>query len=144
MPARRKWSGLSKSTQTRYSRAGISPQAYESGVSLKKARGHERTPEHLIIDPQKLTPEQRERYSEYITNRRELTLEVINLKQEMWGDDFKFRGRSSAINTRGGSLRDMRYALGASIEDLEQLASQAAIEAANGVKNPRWAFLWYH
>lgn len=134
MPARREWSGLSESTRTRYSRAGISPSAYESGASLSRARGHERTPEH-IVSPEDLTTEQRERYSEYLTNRAELTLEVRDLKRDIWGDDHKFRGPSSDKNTKGGSMRDMRYALGASAEDLEQLA---------GSGDPRWQFLWYH
>jgi hypothetical protein len=43
---KRQWSQLSANYQRRLRAAGVSKEQYESGVSLKKARGHENTPEN--------------------------------------------------------------------------------------------------
>lgn len=64
MARRRDWDSLSADYRERLSRKGITRGKYESGVSLKSARGHETTPEH---------PEQAIRkpgkYPEYIRKR---------------------------------------------------------------------------
>ncbi|MER6050036.1 hypothetical protein ABT168_21750 [Streptomyces sp. NPDC001793] len=41
----RDWKGLDKNYRARLEKAGIDRAAYESGVSLKSARGHRETPE---------------------------------------------------------------------------------------------------
>lgn len=135
MPRPRSWSSLSDSTQKRYRGAGITPALYEAGADLRAARGHARTPERAIIETTDLSAEQRERFSDYLETRRELIIELEDRKRELWGEEHKFNGRRSDRQTRGGSVRDMRFALRASIDDLEQLA---------GSGDERWSFLWYH
>ncbi|ANZ18305.1 hypothetical protein O1L44_20820 [Streptomyces noursei] len=46
MASRREWSALSDGYRSRLERKGIDRAAYESGASLKSARGHKETPEH--------------------------------------------------------------------------------------------------
>ncbi|MFF0625677.1 hypothetical protein [Streptomyces sp. NPDC004296] len=46
MASRREWSALSDGYRARLERKGIDRAAYESGASLKSARGHRETPEH--------------------------------------------------------------------------------------------------
>jgi hypothetical protein len=46
--ARRGWDELSPSYKRRLQRGGVGRRAYESGRSLKKARGHSGTPEHAL------------------------------------------------------------------------------------------------
>ncbi|QRX91110.1 hypothetical protein [Streptomyces noursei] len=46
MASRREWSALSDGYRSRLERKGIDRAAYESGASLKSARGHRETPEH--------------------------------------------------------------------------------------------------
>lgn len=45
MPRRRDWDSLSPAYRSRLTKGGITKRAYESGASLKAARGHEFTPE---------------------------------------------------------------------------------------------------
>jgi hypothetical protein len=44
--ARKSWGALTPAYRRRLERGGVSQSAYESGASLKAARGHARTPEH--------------------------------------------------------------------------------------------------
>ncbi|MER5542464.1 hypothetical protein ABT072_08395 [Streptomyces sp. NPDC002589] len=46
MAQRRDWSALSAGYRARLEKSGIDRAAYESGASLKSARGHRETPEH--------------------------------------------------------------------------------------------------
>ena len=78
----RNWDLLADSTRTRYERAGVSRSAYESGVSLKAARGHAETPER----PMEATRHP-ERYEGYVSLRND----VRALKRELYGDRRKFR-----------------------------------------------------
>lgn len=135
MPRRREWDSLAESTQKRYRGAGITPALYEAGADLRAARGHAKTPEKAILETTGLSTEQRERFADYLETRRELIIQLEERKRELWGDEHKFHGARSDRQTRGGSVRDMRFALSASIDDLEQLA---------GSGDERWSFLWYH
>lgn len=72
----RDWLGLGATTRTRYERAGISQQAYESGASLKAARGHASTPERPAE-----ALRQPERYESYNSIRNK----IADLKKEMYG-----------------------------------------------------------
>jgi len=78
----RNWDALGDSTRTRYERAGISRSDYESGVSLKAARGHAETPER----PMEATRHP-ERYETYVGLRNDIRA----LKRELYGDRPKFR-----------------------------------------------------
>ena len=49
MAKARNWQALGVPQQRRYARAGITPASYESGVSLKAARGHAETPERPSV-----------------------------------------------------------------------------------------------
>jgi hypothetical protein len=65
MARERVFANLARSTQIRYERAGIGREQYESGVSLAKARGHAKTPEHptdAVRNP--------ERYRDYLGGRQ--------------------------------------------------------------------------
>jgi hypothetical protein len=65
-------------------RAGITPEMHASGRSIKKARGHEHTPES---PKQAVKSEQnRMRYREYLNRRAELERQVIEKKARLFGD----------------------------------------------------------
>lgn len=71
----RDWSALSQTTRERYQRNGITESVYESGASLRAARGHANTPEH---------PEQGRNRPEF-ESYYQLREDVRQLKREVWG-----------------------------------------------------------
>jgi len=81
----RNWYALGDSTRTRYERAGITQAAYESGASLKAARGHAETPER----PMEATRHP-ERYETYVSLRND----IRELKRELYGTSPNFRDRT--------------------------------------------------
>lgn len=88
MPRQRDWSGLAAGTQHRYEQAGISRSEYESGASLRSARGHAATPEHPG------TGANRPEFESYYTLRRD----IRELTKEVHRNDNGFRGSDSKIN----------------------------------------------
>jgi hypothetical protein len=75
----RNWDSLSSSTQHRYSRAGVSRSYYESGGSLKAARGHASTPER---------PEQAARHPERFESYVSLREDIRSLKRQLYGSKY--------------------------------------------------------
>jgi hypothetical protein len=93
----RNWAGLSDSTRRRYERAGVSRAAYESGASLRAARGHATTPER---------PEagrNRPEFQQY----HQVRDDIMRLKREIFGrvgkgavKEMKGKRRASLIKGR--------------------------------------------
>lgn len=97
--ATRNWDGLSSSYRQRLERAGITRAAYERGVSVTAARGHEKTPERperAITHPEK--------YKEYLSRRRNLETKVISKKEKMFGNAKKYSRKRSAANVRNAPM----------------------------------------
>lgn len=91
MAKRAGWANLSPETRERYKRNGITKRGYDRGESLKKARGHEKTPER----PSSYDPKQ---YPQYHANRQKLYQEVARKKQEVWGTRPKWNPIQAAKN----------------------------------------------
>lgn len=96
----RNWDALGASSRARYERAGIGRSAYESGASLKAARGHGQTPERPAEALRRP-----ERFERYLSIRRE----ILDLKKELYGPNAKANiksGTSSAsLEKRAEILR---------------------------------------
>lgn len=118
--ARKGWAALKPSTRDRYQKNGVDRAAYESGESLKKARGHEKTPER---------PKQYDatKYKEYHRKRSTLEKELADKKKDLFsgrGPDAKGRLRWNAerseqnIRERAPSLKMLQWALDASEDEL--------------------------
>lgn len=120
--ARRNWSDLSDGYRARLARAGIDRTAYESGESLKGARGHRSTPEHPREAERR--PEQ---YKEYrarkaglgkdisvitVSGVRELKLNAADRRRvaEHWNAVHKYmRGTEDALEPFAGlDVKDQR------------------------------------
>lgn len=118
--ARKGWDRLKSDYRERLERNGISRSDYENGVSLKKARSHEKTPER----PRNYNAEL---FQEYHQSREALTARLVERKRELFGDtpaDPKHGPRwnpersAQYIRDYSPPLRLMRWALEASTEEL--------------------------
>lgn len=87
----RNWDTLAGSTRSRYERAGISRSSYESGVSLKAARGHAETPER----PMEATKHP-ERYESYVSLRND----IRELKRELYGTSPRYNHNSQVKGSK--------------------------------------------
>lgn len=97
MAGQRNWNALSSDYRERLERRGITRGEYESGISLKGARGHEKTPER---------PERAERnpteFQDYIFKRDKLVSDIVRRKYELFGTKGKYnaaRSRRAVSNT---------------------------------------------
>lgn len=101
----RNWNNLSPAYRARLQQAGITKGDYESGAPLAKARGHAKTPEH----PQRAeTPNNRQKYKEYLQRRAALENQVIAKKQELFGNSPKFNASRSADKVKNQPMSLMR------------------------------------
>lgn len=146
MARRRVWSALSSDYRARLLRKGITQQAYESGVSLKAARGHSQTPEHpedAIKFPN--------RYQVYRGKLKKLQAEVVKRKELIWGNRFKYEHHRAKANVLRGvppdfskpGIRTLQRMMDASDQDWEYHVVQASYNLANGIEDD-WAALLYH
>lgn len=146
MARKRDWNSLSSGYQSRLLGKGITKQAYESGVSLKAARGHAHTPEHptdVIKNPSK--------YSKYVTNIRALQQQVIERKEQIWGNRHKYNERRAKENVLRGvppdfhkpGIRSLQRMLRANDRDWERYVLQAAHGDEEAIKDD-WNALLYH
>lgn len=112
--ARKGWDSLSPNYRRRLEKAGLSKSDYESGVSLSKARGHAKTPEHGVKNVNKA------KYPEYFSQREKLIQELQRRKREMWGDRPRWdESRSmSHIRQKPISNQALKWALEADESDL--------------------------
>lgn len=97
--ARRNWDSLSDSYRSRLERSGISRSDYQSGQSLRAARGHATTPEHPGQGISR--PEFREYYrSEERAERHTQDLQrAVNAKiEDVFSEHHKYRGPAFSID----------------------------------------------
>lgn len=110
---RKGWDALKASTRERYEKNGISRSDYDGGASLKKARGHEKTPEH----PNQYNPKD---FPDYNRERKKLEKELAERKKDLWGENPRYNPKNAEkyIRERPPPLRLMRWAIEASEEEL--------------------------
>jgi hypothetical protein len=146
MAKRRAWNALSSSYQARLVRGGITKDAYESGASLSKARGHANTPEH----PEDAI-KQPSRYQKYRAKLKPLQQQVWTRKENLFERNFKWHeGRArewvkSPSSGRQPGIRIMKQFLAMSDDEIYQKASDAGKDynMGYGIEDD-WYFLFYH
>lgn len=111
--ARKGWDQLSDAYRKRLEKGGISKTAYEGGASIKKARGHSKTPERPIG----YSPKQ---FPQYAQKRGSLERQVQQRKEELFGDSPRWNSQKSLrhIRERPPTLAKLRWMLDASPEDI--------------------------
>lgn len=134
---RKGWERLKPDYRARLERNGISRSDYENGASLKKGRGHEKTPER----PKGFN---KEIFVDYAARREDLERQLIEKKRELFGDtprDVKHGPRwnedrsAENVTKYAPPLRLLRWALAADVEEL--------LDAIR--EDPEtYAFLGYH
>lgn len=116
----RSWSGLSAPYRARLERAGITPQAYESGVNVSAARGHAATPERpsrAANNPAK--------YARYLQRQSAIRQAVIDKKHKIFGGLRAYNAQRSAQQVlRSDDLQAMRRFLAASDDDAYDMHSE--------------------
>jgi len=149
MARRRVWGSLSSDYRTRLLRKGITQEAYESGASLKAARGHADTPEH----PEDAA-RQPSKYQKYRQNAIRLQQQVYERKQRLWDTRFKYndaRARENVFRRKDSAdgiqkvpgTRILKAILTATDDELEEHVMNAAYAAQQGVSDD-WNSLFYH
>jgi hypothetical protein len=148
MARKRDWNSLSASYQSRLSRKGITRQAYESGASLKAARGHAHTPEH----PEEITHAAGQtKYKLYVSKLKKLQAEVIARKEATWGGRHKYNNKRAKENVLRGvapdyskpGIRTLQRMLKESDEKWEYYVIQAGHGTDKAIEDD-WAALLYH
>lgn len=141
MPRRRVWSALSQSYRTRLQRKGVTQAQYESGVSLKAARGHAQTPE----SPREYARHP-DRFKRYRENRKDLVKRIQEKKDLVFGDRFKYDDKRSRKFVKEGAkdmevlpptMKQLRFVDSMSLEEFDDWAYEHR-------EDEDWRFLWYH
>lgn len=91
--ARKGWDALKPGYRERLENAGITKQDYESGGSLTKGRGHEKTPEN----PRQYSPS---KYPKYHGERLKLERELLQRKEQVFGQSTRWNAARSERNLR--------------------------------------------
>lgn len=91
--ARKGWDALKPGYRSRIINAGLTREDYEAGRPLKKARGHENTPER----PKQYSAA---KYPKYAAERQRLTAELQRKKEEYWGASSKWSAAKSDQHIR--------------------------------------------
>lgn len=110
--ARKGWTALKADTRERYERNGISRSDYERGESLKKARGHEYTPER---------PTQKNisrDYPSYYRERRQLIQAAANQRYGAWQNEPKFNLKDAAKHLENRPINDLKWLATATYEEI--------------------------
>lgn len=146
MARKRDWNALSSSYQSRLLRKGITQQAYESGASLKAARGHAHTPEHpedVLKQPSK--------YKKYMNKLKTLQQQAIERKEAIWGTRHKFNDRRSRERILRGEKPTINkpgvVALTRFLSESDETWERYVFMAAQGdldVIQDDWNALFYH
>jgi hypothetical protein len=138
MAKRRVWSALTKAYRARLERKGIDQRQYESGASLKAARGHAKTPESL-----KEYARNPKKFPEYRAKRMPYAKIIEEKKARIFGDRFKFNKERSAIYVREGrgdvkppTGKQLRFLAGLTDEEFDDWQYEHRFE-------DDWSFLWY-
>jgi hypothetical protein len=90
---RKGWDSLSPSYRGRLERSGITQFGYESGQSIKKARGHSATPER----PSQAVKKPGE-FTAYTSRRQKLIDSIVKAKEQAWGNRPKWNAASARKN----------------------------------------------
>ena len=108
------WDDLKPAYRKRLINGGITKEAHQAGRSLKRARGHEHTPEHV-----NQTVRQSE-YPEYFAKRQALIRELEAKKQRLWGDSPRWSVERSSSNIRVKPVSNtmLQWAIDADEDDL--------------------------
>lgn len=112
--ARMPWDQLSPTYRKRLEKAGLTKTSFEAGASIKKGRGHEKTPERPIgYNPKK--------YPQYSQTRGNLEKQLQQKKEQIFGDRPRWDAIKSLkhIRQKPPTMAQLRWALAASPEDLE-------------------------
>lgn len=138
MPRRRVWSALSQSYRTRLQRKGVTQAQYESGVSLKAARGHAQTPEsptEYARHPGK--------FPGYRNRRKPMADRIAEKKRLIFGDRVRFNEERStryvkegATDIRPPTMKQLRFLDGLSLEEFDDFQYEHR-------EDDDWNFLWY-
>jgi len=138
MAGRRVWSALSQSYRTRLQRNGITKAQYESGMSLKAARGHAQTPEsprEYARNPNKFTA--------YRNRRLPLAKRIAEKKERVFRDRIRFNEKRSTRYVKEGAqdvkpptLAQLRFLDGLSDEEFDDFQYEHRVDED-------WNFLWY-
>ena len=100
--ARKGWDGLSPAYKQWLERAGLTRADYESGESIRKARGHAETPER---------PKDSAKFPKYHAERLKLNRSIAVQKQNIFGTSPKWNpGRAlAAMNKKTPPMVKLRY-----------------------------------
>lgn len=114
--ARKGWEALSPGYRATLEKGGITRAAYERGDSLKKARRHDKTPEHPPRDLSKIAKQ----FPEYVRTRRNLENEVEQRKRALWAGFPKYNPITARRNLerQAPSRQVMEKVLQMSLEEL--------------------------
>lgn len=114
MAKRKPWSQLTPTYRARLEKAGLTEEQFDSGASIKAARGHATTPER----PTQYNPVQ---FPAYAANRQQLIIQLGDRKEQVFGSSPRWdRSRSDHwIRIKPPSIAQLRWAVNvASDEDL--------------------------
>jgi len=114
--ARIGWDALSQTYRDRLTNAGLTRADYESGESIKKGRGHGKTPEH----PRQYNPKD---YPQYAKEQGQLFKDIETKKHHVWSGYPKWNPKKAARSAEAMKrnpppLRLLRWALQASQEEI--------------------------
>lgn len=128
--ARKGWDALTPGYRQRIINAGLTRADYEAGGSLKKARGHEHTPER----PTSYSPN---KYQKYHAERKRLTGLVEQRKEDLFGNSERWKKERSdrIIREHPPSMKNLRWAL---------TADESEIVNAIREDPEAFRFLMYH
>jgi hypothetical protein len=153
MAIRKGWNQLSQSYRNRLSKGGMTEARYNAGESLKKARGHAKTPENkreLEKHPEKFG-EYRERQARYRANRKSLVDRVVKKKKLAFQYSIKWSEENSRdfvkrpkIMTKKGGL-EVKAPTMAQLRKIDAMSFEDFVDYQYEVKQEDdWRFLWYH
>lgn len=141
MSKRKGWDELSETYRRRLSRNGVTRAGYESGSSIKAARGHANTPER---PEDAYTTRGKQRFKRYLERVSGMRKEMIDRKVRLFGGRFKFNDeRSRQFIMEGGTdvpapgPKELRDALDMTDDQIEALLHDPDADK-------KWRFLWYH
>jgi hypothetical protein len=153
MAIRKGWNQLSQSYRNRLSKGGMTEARYNAGESLKKARGHAKTPENrreLEKHPEKFG-EYRERQARYRANRKHIQDRVIEKKRLAFEYTLRWNEENSRDFVRRPKFMtkkiglDVRAPTMAYLRKIDAMGLEEFIDYQFEVRQEDdWRFLWYH
>lgn len=153
MAIRRGWEQLSDKYRSRLIKGGMTKARYEAGESLKKARGHSKTPENkreLEKHPEKFK-EYNERQKKYRADRKALVERVVAKKKRAFEHTLRWNEENSAGFVRNPPYMTKKIGLEVKRATMAQLRKVDAMTDAEFVEyqyevrqDDDWRALWYH